>query len=280
MTYRSILVLLDASPLCPARTRLAIHLARRLDCHLAGVAPTGLLAVPPVLGSAVSLSEFTTLAGDTLRVQALRAARQFEADCRAAALHSFEAVVDEFEVLRSLVRHAHCSDLCVLSQAEPGDPAHRHARELLEQFILHSARPTLIVPYAGRFETFGTHAMVAWDDSREAARAVSDALPLLRRAKRIDVVRWNERGAHADATQRLDLDALQKWLMWQGVSAQVHTETTDIDIADALLSRCADMSADLLVMGAYSHARLSERVLGGATRGVLTAMTAPVLMSH
>ena len=76
------------------------------------------------------------------------------------------------------------------------------------------------------------------------------------------------------------LDALQHWLMWQGVSADVRIETTGVDIADAMLSRAADFGADLIVMGAYGHARWAERVLGGATRGLLASMTVPVLMSH
>ena len=68
--------------------------------------------------------------------------------------------------------------------------------------------------------------------------------------------------------------------MWQGVSADVHVETTGIGIADAMLSRAAEMSIDLIVMGAYGHARWTERILGGATRGLLATMTVPVLMSH
>jgi nucleotide-binding universal stress UspA family protein len=280
MTYRSILVLLDASPLCAPRTRTAIGLARSMDCHLVGIAPTGLIDIPPILGAKASLEEFSSMAWDTLRAAAGRSTDLFRHECRSAGLRSFEAVVDEFDILRSLVRHAHCSDLCVLSQADPADPGRRQSQELLEQFVLFSARPTLIVPYTGGAQPLGTHAMVAWDDSREAARALSDALPLLRHAKQVDVVRWNERGASQAPTERQDLDALQKWLMWQGVQAEVHIETTEIGIADAMLSRCADMSVDLLVMGAYGHARLTERVLGGATRGLLASMTVPVLMSH
>ena len=68
--------------------------------------------------------------------------------------------------------------------------------------------------------------------------------------------------------------------MWQGVSADVRVETTGIGIAEAMLSRAGDLSTDLIVMGAYGHARWAERVLGGATRGLLASMTVPVLMSH
>src|SRR2546421_1757575 len=143
-----------------------------------------------------------------------------------------------------------------------------------------TTRPTLVLPYAGKFDAVGTNIMVAWDDSREAARAVSDALPLLRIAKRVQVVSWNESVGANDSTLRPRLDALHQWLMWQGVTAEIHVETTDIGIAEAMLSRAADLGADLIVMGAYGHARWAERVLGGATRGLLASMTVPVLMSH
>lgn len=278
MTYRSILVLLDQDFHCAARTARAVQLAKALECHLVGVAPTSLVDLPASPEAAASLIELAAKVWDTLREQADQAAKTFADTCRAAGLASFEAVVDEADKAPSLVRHAHCSDLTVLSQADPSAASFRATKELVEQLVLHSARPTLILPYAGRFETVGSQVLVAWDDSREAARAVADALPLLRRAARVQVISWNE--ATDDSTLRARLDALRRWLMWQGVVAEVQADTTPIDIADTMLSRAADMNADLIVMGAYGHARWAERMLGGATRGLLDSMTLPVLMSH
>ena len=278
MTYRSLLVLLDQDPLCAARSQAAMRLAKALDCHLVGVAPTGLIDLP--VTAAVSPADFAAFAWNTLRDRAERATDHFRDECRAAGVKSFEVVIDESDKAPSVVRHAHCSDLTVLTQADPTAPGHRWAQDLIEQVVLCSARPTLILPYAGRFDSIGTHVMVAWDDSREAARAVSDALPLLRLAEQVLVVSWNEVGAIEDKMLRPRLDALHRWLMWQGVSADVRVETTGIGIAEAMLSRAADLSTDLIVMGAYGHARWTERVLGGATRGLLASMTVPVLMSH
>ena len=280
MTYRSLLVLLDQDPLCAARSQTAMRLAKALDCHLVGVAPTGLIDLAVSAHAAASLGDFAASAWGTLRDQAERATDHFRDECRAAGVTSFEAVIDESDKAPSLVRHAHCSDLTVLTQADPASPGYRPARDLVEQVLLYSARPTLILPYAGRFGSIGTHAMVAWDDSRESARAVSDALPLLRLAEHVVVLSWNESGAIENESLRPRLDALQRWLMWQGVSADVRVETTGIGLAEAMLSRAADLSTDLIVMGAYGHARWAERVLGGATRGLLASMTVPVLMSH
>ena len=280
MTYRSLLIFLDGDPLCEARTQVATRLARDLDCHLVGVAPTGLIDMPVSPGAATSLTQFAALAWDTLRDQAEQATQRFRDQCRQLGVKSFEAVTDESDKATSLVRHAHCSDLTVLTQADPSVPGHRLAQDLVEQVVLYSARPTLILPYAGRFGTVGTNVMVAWDDSREAARALSDALPLLRLAKHVQIVSWNSTSDDDDNALRARLDALGRWLMWQGVSADMRVETTGIDVADAMLSRAANLNTDLIVMGAYGHVRWTERMLGGATRGLLTSMTVPVLMSH
>ncbi|HUG25255.1 universal stress protein [Piscinibacter sp.] len=280
MTYRSLLVHLGVDPLCTARTRVAIRLAKELDCHLVGVAPTGLIDLPVTAGAAASMGELAALAWDTLRGQADQATQQFRTACQAAGLTSFEAVLAESEAAPSLVRHAHCSDLVIVSQADPDSPGHSAAQHLVEQVVLAGARPALILPCVSGVSTALDRALVAWDDSREAARAVSDALPLLRRAKNVQVVSWIERGQHDDDSLRVRLDALHRWLMWQGVTAEVSVESTDIAIAEAMLSRAADQGADLIVMGAYGHARWAELVLGGATRGLLQSMTAPVLMSH
>jgi nucleotide-binding universal stress UspA family protein len=279
MTYRSLLVHVDTDAACAARTQLAIKLAKQLDCHLVGVAPTGTVDLPATLGAAASLSEFASLAWDTLREQAASAAQAFREQCRAAGLASFEAVVAEDEKAPALVRHAHCSDLTILTQADPSAPGHRLAQGIVEGVVLHSARPTLVLPYAGRIAGTGSSVMIAWDDSREAARAVSDALPLLQNAKRVDIVAWQE-GDDGEQALRPQLEALRRWLAWHGVQADVHVEASDIAIGEAMLSRAADMGADLVVMGAWGHARWTEQVLGGATRTLLASMTVPVLMSH
>ena len=280
MTYRSLLVLLDRAPSCAARTEYATRLARTLDCHLVGLAPTDLIDLPATPKAAASLNEYAALVWDALRDQAERAADAFRDACRAARVKSFETVIDEANKIESLVRHARCSDLTVLTQAEPASPSVSAAKDLVESVILHSARPTLVLPHAGRFEGVGTRVLVAWNDSREAARAVSDALPMLQRAGHVEVVSWSEGNATEDKAVRPQLDALHRWLMWHGVSAQVRVEPVSAGVADAMLLHAEDTNADLIVMGAYGHSRLSERVLGGATRGLLASMTVPVLMSH
>lgn len=280
MTFKSLLVLLDDELPCITRTQTAIRLARQLDCHLVGLAPTGLLDLPTVPGSAAALSEFAATAWDALRDQAERVADRFRHDCRVAGLTSYEAILDEADKARSVIRHAHCSDLTLLTQADPDATGYRAANELVETVVLHSARPTLLLPNAGRFEQFGTRALIAWDESREAARAVADALPLLRRATEVRLATWPEGDATDRQVLQRQLDAARRWLARHGIDAQVQIEQATASIADALLARAAEWRCDLIVMGAWGHARWAERLLGGATHGLLRSMAVPVLMSH
>ena len=140
-----------------------------------------------------------------------------------------------------------------------------------------------MVPYAGRHEPLGERVLVAWDNSREAARAVHDALPFLLRATRVTVVRVTT--AHpqprAAMPRPLDIDIVDA-LMRHGVNADATGLVSDADetVGTALLSYSADAGYDLVVMGAYGHARWQERMLGGVTRTMFESMTLPVLMSH
>ena len=120
---------------------------------------------------------------------------------------------------------------------------------------------------------------MARDDSRAAARALSDALPLLRLAKHVQVVSWKEEVVNGDKELQARCDELLQWLVRHDVSADVSIESTDIDVVDAMLSRAAYLRTDLIAMGAYGHTR-SSHVQDGTTRGLLAAITVPVLFSH
>ncbi|HEX5685131.1 MAG TPA: universal stress protein [Ideonella sp.] len=279
MPYRSLLVLLDGDEHQAARVHYAIKLAKSLDCHLVGLAPTGLLEAPMPQGSSSALSELTTQAWQLMRRRADEAVQLFERTCTAAGFTSRESLVVEDAKAVALIRHSHCCDLAIMSQPEPRTAGYAEARSVLEGVVLASARPTLIVPYAGRFELPRHQAMIAWDEGREAARAVADALPLLSRMDSVQLTIW--RPSRADDPGLVGrAEAFSKWLLWHGVQAEARIEVSDLPVAEAMLSRAADLSADLLVMGAYGHPRWAQRVLGGATRGILDSMTLPVLMSH
>lgn len=280
MTYRSLLVHLDEGLACQERTQYAIRLVTERECHLVGLAPTGLINVPQSTEPSARLIDYTARARDSLRERAKQLTQRFRDACDAAGLTSFEALIDEADRASSLVQHAHYCDLVIMSQARPDSAQHGQTRSLLEDVVLHGARPTLILPHAGTLARPGSSVLVAWDGSREAARALADALPLLHRARLVQVVCWREVDGGNESTRRASLDAIHRWLAQHGISSKVYIETADRGVAHAMRLRAAEIRADLIVMGAYGHARWLERVLGGATRGMLDAMNVPVLMSH
>ena len=149
-----------------------------------------------------------------------------------------------------------------------------------EELALGSGRPVLVVPYIGSAVSPGKRVVIAWDASREAARAVADALPLLARASSLWVVTIDGKGS--GMIDRSDsAEDLCRYLADHGMQAKPdRLQTEEGSEADILLSRIADFGADLLVMGCYGHTRLRELVLGGMTREILQHMTVPVLMSH
>jgi nucleotide-binding universal stress UspA family protein len=135
----------------------------------------------------------------------------------------------------------------------------------------------LVVPYIQAEGLKLDHVMVCWDGSRNAARAVGDAMPLLARAKAIEVLTI---GTEIKSDEIPAADIAQH-LARHGLRVQVeNVAAPDLDVANTILSHAADTSANFIVMGGYGHSRLREFVLGGATRGILTTMTVPTLMSH
>ena len=283
MVYHSILVLLDRGPQCAARSQAAMRLANALDCHLQGVAQAGLVDLPVKAPATGIRSDVAARRADTSCNDVQRTVERFRQECSAAGVKSFDAVIDASDEASSFVHHAHCNDLTILTKADPADPDHRPTQDFVEYVVLHSARPTLILPYAGRFDTIGsigTNVLVAWNDSREAARALSDALPFLRSARQVHVVIWNEGGRDDDKAEHLRFASLHQWLTRQGVSANVDVQATEIGIVGSMLACAADLKADLIVMGAYGHRTSTSHLLGGTTRGLLAEITVPVLMSH
>ena len=140
--------------------------------------------------------------------------------------------------------------------------------------------PVLVVPYAGRYETVGRRVLIGWSATREAARAVSDAMPLLAAAEIVTVLTIDAREG-TDAHGELPGADISLHLARHGVKAEIErTVSAGIPAGDVLLSRAADLGADLLVIGAYGHSRVRELLLGGVTRSILQSMTLPVLMSH
>jgi len=280
MTYTSILVSLDNQPECAARTAAVLNLAKAMGSHVTGVAPTDLLDLRTNLRTAASVASLPMLARDALLEDATRAAVSFDVACKLADV-ACKSLVDESDMSSALDRRGRVNDLLVLTQSDPGAHAGQAFKNpQIEATILASARPVIELPYANAARTLGTRVLVAWDDSHAAARAVADALPMLRRARNVQVMSINGDAPRDEGGLSEDLSSVTEWLARHGVAAHAQFETTEISIAETLLSRAADLGIDLIVMGAFGRSRWRERLLGGTTRDILGSMTVPVLMSH
>jgi len=280
MSYRSILVHLDDSPRCALRTEIAAGLALAHGAHLRGLAPAGLVNVPARLTPPASGSpNYFELAQASLNERAQALVREFEQRVRAIGVESFDGRVDEDDTVASLVQHAGVHDLVVLGQTDRASPSAKVDLALPEQVLMHGGTATLVVPVVGRFERIGLNVVVAWNATRESARAVHDAMPILRRAQSVHLT-CLERESDLRHLTRLQLNDARDWLIRHGVDPHLHQEPIRGDVGEALLSRADDFGADLIVMGGYGHSRMAEFLLGGVTRRLLAQMTVPVLVSH
>lgn len=272
-TPKTILLHLDSSARAAERVRIARQVADAFEGDV--------IAQPCTLSALMRYPYALEGAAEAVAIM-----QSLDKDCRDKAFSTFKAAGGESPRLRweepmsdapwGFARRALYADLLILGQRDPDDPA---AGELPADFVpsvlVESGRPALVVPYAGPVATIGRNVLIAWKETREAARALSAALPWLVRAQSVHAVSYGE-----DAEP--SLRRLKRYLSAQGVDAVAlqHGDPDEDEVGERILSMAADVSADLLVMGCYGHSRAREWVLGGATRSMLQSMTLPVLMSH
>lgn len=278
MPLKDILVIVDNSKACAARLDVAVQLAQDHDAHLIGLFVRSTPHVPQFV--------MTQLGPEVAEVQKRWAAEAAEQAKTLFERHT-QGLRTEWRDVKGMLLdqcslHAKYADLVVAGQFDTDGDMAEGQGELLDRLVLDAGRPVLVVPYAGKFKKVGERVMVAWNATREATRAVNDALPLLQRAKEVDVVSVNPHGGHGRGGHgEMPSADICLHLARHDVKATAeHIEAHDMDVGSALLSRAVDESIDLLVMGAYGRSRLRELVLGGATRHLLRHMTVPVLMSH
>jgi nucleotide-binding universal stress UspA family protein len=279
MTYRTIFVHVDDAEPCDRRLAVAARLARAYPAQLRGT----------YLAPSAALTPFTSavLPGEVVERRMRETAdaqREAEARFRAAAAKAGVTSLDwrapAGDPMVAAVLHARYADLAVIGQPFRDDPSEAFSSELAKEVVMSCGRPVLFVPYVGEYKTVGERVLIAWKDSRESARAVADALPLLKDAKKVFAV-----AITPDDDENLhDVLADQQvaaFLRRHEVDATVRRlAVPDINAGELLLSQAADVSADLIVMGAYSRPRVSAFVWGGVTQVMLSSMTVPVLMSH
>lgn len=277
MGYKNILVHLDEGERCGERLGVALRLAQ--SC---GATVTGLFAQSENSGPSLVARR----ASDHLLAAAQRVREVFEAAAAEAGVTArwWQLSHGEYgHVIGETVICARYTDLVVLGQHEQGGD-NRVPPSLVEEVLLNAGRPVLVVPFAGQFPVVGERVIIAWNASREAARAVNDAIPVMKHAKSVLVLALHPpRDTVADSGAVPQVDILEH-LASHGIEAKRERMTVqNILPMDAVLSRASDEGSDLLVMGGfggYSAGAFPLFNRGSNTRHILRQMTIPVLMSH
>ncbi|MCB1740566.1 MAG: universal stress protein [Gammaproteobacteria bacterium] len=276
MEIRSIALHIDRSKAMSKRIDAAVSLARRFSARLDAV------YIPPpldvaYLGESVVAAQALASEFEALRADAAKAHKYFEDAVHAAGVSCTYHELDGDAPAR-LAEAARYSDLLMVGQDDPDD-SRSTSRTTIESAMLMAGRPSLVIPYIGTADDFGSRVLIAWNASREAARAVHDAMPLIRTATKVDVI-----GVGAADDRELVLSRLnrfEQYLKAHDITCSLHDEIdVEGDIGELMLSRISDMGSNLLVMGAYGHSPMRELLLGGVSRTLLREMTVPVLMSH
>ncbi len=281
MGYKTILVHLNDERRVGPLIDAARFLGDRDEAHVVGlyVMPLTTYGSPTPLGLSVMEAGKKSFREEAQRIKAA-----FEAAMAGCALNTEWRFIESKAGYRDCgslaVEQARTADLVIASQEDPSWE-YSSMLEFPERLALESGRPTLLIPTAGRFPKFGSRVMVGWSGTREAARAVFDALPLLQHAQSVQLLTIRKKTPSRAEEKSIEAAEIAASLARHGVQCEVATSiAVGIDVEEELLSRAADYSADLIVMGCYGHSRLREFVLGGATRAIFRTMTAPVLMAH
>ncbi|MFI4948386.1 MAG: universal stress protein [Alphaproteobacteria bacterium] len=284
MGFKDILVTLDTTRPTHVRVEIAAALAERFAAHLVGFYSTFAVDPPHPHGyfdyfdrSLLDplyreYQEKIDTEGDAMRrlFEEIATRRGLSAEWRAAS--GLPSAVTAL--------HGRYVDLIVVGQPDPDDTQAALFRPLPEEVALAVGRPILVIPYAGSWTEIGRRVLVGWDSSREATRAINDAMPLLAGAEAVTILAVDPAAGPSGHGEVPGAD-IALHLARHGVKATVErTVSAGIGAGNALLSRASDLEADLLVMGAYGHSRVRELLLGGVTRTVLESMTLPVLMAH
>lgn len=277
MSIKDLAVHVDYGEQCRPGVELAIALAERMAAHLTGVYVDSVPLAPELVAmSAAPVLLETITEEQEERAASARAAFEGLAGQAGIRFSSRRARGPMFAALNT---HARYADMLVLTQEGDGESG-PVLGGFADYAIMDSGRPVLVVPFIGASLPADGTALVAWNGSRESARAVHDALDLLALAKQVEVV-VVEPGSTELADAAMPGADICEHLARHGLKAEARViPGSDVDAGNLLLSHAADVGANLLVMGAYGHSRLREMVLGGMTRHMLLHATVPVLMSH
>ena len=278
MDYKTILVHIDDTSEAPDRVAFAARLAGAQGAHLVGMAQTGIARfIRETTLPGVELGDLTPLFASLREAAELRSA-QFDTLVQKAGVASFAHRIDDDEPGMALAIQALYADLVIVGSTAHDAPGIAGIAGIPEYVALNSPSPVLVLPHGRSYPHGLERVMVAWNASPEAARAARLALPLLVRAKHVELAVFDDDSSSARSPE--DAEAMAQFLTRHGVAVEVCRHHPRGEVGNALLVRAEDRKIDLLVMGCYGHSRYREILLGGVSRTVLRRLSMPVLLAH
>ena len=279
MTPKTFVLHVDHQNADGPQTKYAMALAKMCDAHIHAIVLAPEYTVPSMVMAEIPVSVIETQRANAA-AEAQKMADAFNAKAEAAGIDvTTEILSDTVDGLAmGFSEIARTGDLVILGQFNP-DRESALATALIESVLFDSGRPLLVVPYIGGHDGIPKRPLIAWDASAPSARAANDSFALLDEAESVEVVTVD---LGKDLTRIEKSGAsLVRVMNRRGIKARYHViPSGGLSAANALLSHASDVGADLVVMGGYSHSRMREIILGGATREILATMTVPVMMAH
>ncbi len=273
MSVQTILVHLASDADHMGRLRVAYGLARRLDARVIALYVTTPVGMPVAVEGRGASLRFLREAEEIARDKAKAVEAEFRRWCQEQNV-TYEWITANGDHLSLLARHAIYADLAVVSQSSPRSLEEVVYDHLPDRLPFAAPCPTLVVPRGFDVVDVGQRILLAWKETREASRAIRDALPFLLAADQVRLLGVKE-GAEDNT-----LPLAQAWLRHHGVEADTRWVERRGRLGDIFMEEAKAGSYDMVVMGGYGHSRLRELVLGGATYEMLTRARLPVLMSH
>ncbi|MBQ5947566.1 universal stress protein [Massilia sp. ST3] len=281
--YKTIVVHVDGNPEEEARLRAAARLAGEHAAHLVGSAATGISWLDyALLTGSMGAPMMPESDFNGVREAVQLRLQQFATTAHRLGVASYETRMIEDDARYALLLESRYADLVVVSRAAESAPApglSTPVRGLPEYIALHGARPVLVVPPGWPDLPLDGPAVVGWDGSVQAIRAIAAALPLLRQAASVKLTLVNPESM-ADLHGEEPGADMALHLARHGAKVDVVLEHTRDSPGDALLAVARGAGAGLLVTGAFGHSRYREFVLGGVTRALLARSNVPLLIAH
>lgn len=270
---KSIMVPLDHTSNSHGRIAAAVTLAQKFEAHIVGV------HVLPTLEHMMQTVPYMPLSAEVYRDQhhimktkARELWDDFEDNMKHADIH-FDRCQEEGDILSFYKLYSHCSDMTIINQAEQGSLP---ILDNMTSFILESGMPVMAIPKHATYPTIGKRVLVAWNDSAQSARAVHDALPILREADKVVVLTVGEE-YDKKAVPAADICI---YLARHGVNAEAMQGDIIGTPAEVIMITAENMNADMIVAGAWGHSRITEVIMGGVTRSLYSNRALPVFFSH